>query len=147
MSQLVEYVTHHPFLAIGAAILAVLALVFEIRHRRSGGQSIGPAEAVRGMNAGAVALDVRPREAYDGGHLIDARSLPPAELARAAETLKKYREKPLIVYCENGMASAAAARTLKSQGFTQVVSLRGGLNSWRQENLPLVKASGKKEGK
>lgn len=147
MSQLLEYTTHHPFLVSAVAILAVLALVFELRHRRSGGQSLSTAEVIRLMNTGALAVDARSREAYEQGHLIDARSLPPGELERAAETLKKYREKPVIVYCDNGLASAAAVRTLKSQGFTKVVSLRGGLGSWRQENLPLVKDPGKKEGK
>jgi rhodanese-related sulfurtransferase len=149
MSQLLEYTTHHPFLVSAAAILAVLALVFELRHRRSGGTSVSTLEAVHLMNTGAVAVDTRPREAYDQGHLIEARHVPSSELGTAAETLKKYREKPVIVYCDNGMSSAAAVRTLRAQGFTKAVSLRGGLNGWRQENLPLVKDPGKpkREGK
>ena len=56
-------------------------------------------------------------------------------------------EKPVIVYCENGMASASAARTLRTGGFNKVVTLRGGLQSWRQENLPLVKGAARKDGK
>lgn len=149
MSQLLEYTTHHPFLVSAAAILAVLVLLFELRHRRGGGTSVSAMEAVHLMNTGALALDTRPREAYEQGHLIEARNLPGTELGTAAETLKKYREKPVIVYCDNGFSSAAAVRTLRSQGFTKVVSLRGGLNSWRQENLPLVKdtVKGKREGK
>ena len=66
------------------------------------------------------------------------------ERCSRAESLKKYKDKPLIVYCENGFASAAAARALKEQGFTKVATLRGGLQGWRQENLPLVKGEGKK---
>ncbi|MET0659892.1 MAG: rhodanese-like domain-containing protein [Steroidobacteraceae bacterium] len=149
MSQLLEYTTHHPFLVSAAAILAVLALVFELRHRRSGGTSVSTLQAVHLLNTGALALDTRPREAYEEGHLIEARHLPSTELGTAAETLKKYREKPVLVYCDNGLSSAAAVRTLRAQGFTQAVSLRGGINGWRQENLPLVKASGKgkREGK
>ncbi|HKQ82397.1 MAG TPA: rhodanese-like domain-containing protein [Steroidobacteraceae bacterium] len=149
MSQLLEYTTHHPFLVSATAILAVLALVFELRHRRSGGSSVSTLQAVHLLNTGALALDTRPREAYEQGHLIEARHLPGTELGTAAETLKKYREKPVLVYCDNGMSSAAAVRTLRSQGFTKAVSLRGGINGWRQENLPLVKDSGKgkREGK
>jgi rhodanese-related sulfurtransferase len=37
------------------------------------------------------------------------------------------------------MRSGAAARVLQAQGFTKVVNLKGGLQSWRSENLPLVK--------
>jgi rhodanese-related sulfurtransferase len=32
---------------------------------------------------------------------------------------------------------------LQAQGFTKVVNLRGGLQAWRAENLPLVKADAK----
>jgi rhodanese-related sulfurtransferase len=41
------------------------------------------------------------------------------------------------------MRSGAAARVLQAQGFTKVVNLRGGLQAWRAENLPLVKADAK----
>ncbi len=68
-------------------------------------------------------------------------------LPAKAETLKKYKEKPVIVYCENGTASGGAARTLRAGGFNKVVTLRGGLQSWRQENLPLVKGAARKDGK
>lgn len=143
MSQLLEYISHHPILVSITAILAVLALVFEIRHRRGGSVSISAVEAVRLMNSGALAVDTRGREEFEQGHLIDARHVPTAELAKASETLKKYREKPVIVYCDTGLSSAAAVRTLQAQGFTKAVNLRGGLNGWRQENLPLVKETGK----
>jgi len=147
MNRFFEYVTHHPFLVAGAAILAVLALAFEFRARARGSSAVGPADAVRLANAGALLLDVRDSKEYEAGHIIEARNLPVAELAAKAETLKKYKEKPVIVYCESGSASGAAARTLREAGFNKVVTLRGGLQNWRQENLPLVKGAARKDGK
>ena len=147
MNRFFEYVTHHPFLVAAAAILAVLALVFEFRSRARGSSAVAPADAVRLANAGALLLDVRDGKEYEAGHIIEARNLPAAELAAKVETLKKYKEKPVIVYCESGNASAAAVRTLREAGFTKVVTLRGGLQSWRQENLPLVKGAARKDGK
>src|SRR5690606_12800331 len=99
-------------------------------------------QAVLLANSGAAVIDVRPEADYAAGHIIDARHIPANELAARADTLKKYKEKPVLVYCENGFASAQAARALKSAGFTKIVTLRGGLQSWRQENLPLVKGEG-----
>lgn len=147
MNRLVEYVINHPFLVGAAAILAVLAIVIEFRHRARGSSAVAPADAVRLANSGALMLDVRDSAAYEAGHIIEARNLPAAELAGKAETLKKYKDKPVIVYCENGMASGGAARTLRTSGFNKVVSLRGGLHAWRQENLPLVKGAARKDGK
>ncbi|HWK73267.1 MAG TPA: rhodanese-like domain-containing protein [Povalibacter sp.] len=147
MNRFFEYTTHHPFLIAAAAILAVLAVVIEIRERAKGSSLIGTADTVRLTNGGALVLDVRDTAEYEAGHIIDARSIPAKEIATRADTLKKYKEKPVVVCCENGFASGAAAKVLKAMGFTKVVTLRGGLRSWRQENLPLVKGGSKKDGK
>jgi rhodanese-related sulfurtransferase len=144
MSRLVEYITHHPFLVAAAAILAVLAIVFEFRQRARGSFAVGPNDAVRLVNTGALVLDVRDAKAYEAGHIIDARSIPAAEVADKAETLKKFKEKPVLIYCDSGFSSATSAKVLKTLGFTKVVSLRGGLQSWVQENLPVVKGAPKK---
>ncbi|MFO7304610.1 MAG: rhodanese-like domain-containing protein [Gammaproteobacteria bacterium] len=144
MNRLFEYTTNHPFLVAAAAILFVLAIVIEVRHRARGTSVISPAQAVLLANSGAVVVDVRSAAEYEAGHIIDARHIPAAELASRADSLKKYKDKPILVYCDNGFVSAKAAHTLKQMGFTKVVSLRGGLVSWRQENLPLVKGRAKK---
>jgi rhodanese-related sulfurtransferase len=147
MNRFLEYTTHHPYLVAAAAILAVLAVAIEIRARARGATSIGTADAVRLANSGALLLDVRDAKDYEAGHIIEARNIPAAEVASRAESLKKFKEKPVIVYCDGGCTSAGAARALRASGFTKVVTLSGGLNSWRQENLPLVKGAAKKDGK
>lgn len=148
MNRLADYIVHHPYLVTATLALAVAATFVELRQRGRGSAAVGPGDAVRLVNGGGLALDIRAKDEFEAGHIIDARNLPSTELATAAETLKKYREKPVLVYCDNGIASAAAARTLKGQGFAKVVTLRGGLNSWRQENFPVVKQAGKgKESK
>ena len=144
MSRFIEYATNHPFLVAAAAILVVLTIVFEFRQRARGSFAVAPNEAVGLVNAGALVLDVRDAKAYESGHIIDARSIPAAEVAEKAESLKKFKEKPVVVYCDGGFSSASAAKALKALGFTKVVSLRGGLQSWLQENLPVVKGAPKK---
>jgi len=143
MDNLLEYVTRHPLLVGGTAALAMAILIYELSRARNAGQAVGPQDAVRLLNKGALLLDVRSKAEFDSGHVIDARHVPQDEIASSAETLKKYREKVVIACCESGMRSSAAARVLKAQGFTQVVNLRGGLAAWRSENLPLVKSDAK----
>lgn len=143
MERLLEYAARHPFLLGATVLLAVAAVVYEISRARSGGQSVGPLDAVRLLNQGGILLDVRSKAEFDAGHVIDARHVPHDQVAQSGEALKKYREKVVIACCESGMRSGAAARVLKAQGFTKVVNLRGGLQAWRAENLPLVKADAK----
>jgi rhodanese-related sulfurtransferase len=139
MDRLLEYVTRHPILVGGTAALAIAVLVYEISRARNAGQAVGPLDAVRLLNQGALLLDVRSRAEF----VIDARHLPQEDVAGSVESLKKYREKVVITCCETGTRSSAAARVLKAQGFTKVVNLRGGLAAWRGENLPLLKSDAK----
>ena len=143
MDRLLEYAARHPFLVGGTVLLALAALAYEISRGRSGGQTVGPLDAVRLLNQGALVIDVRTKAEFDGGHIIDAKHVPQDEIAQSAEMLKRFREKVVIACCESGMRSGAAARVLRAQGFTKVVNLRGGLQSWRAENLPLVKSGAK----
>jgi rhodanese-related sulfurtransferase len=144
MDRLLEYAARHPLLAGGTVLLALAVAAYEFSRARSGGQSVAPTEAVRLMNQGAALVDVRSKAEFDSGHILDARHVPQDEVAQAAETLKRFKDKVVIVCCESGMRSGAAARVLQGQGFTKVVNLRGGLQAWRTENLPLVKDSGGK---
>jgi rhodanese-related sulfurtransferase len=143
MQHFLEYVANHPVLVGATVLLALAALAYEWSRARGGGLSVGPTEAVQLMNQGALVLDVRSRDQYDAGHVIDARNVPSADLSLSVETLKKYREKPVLTCCETGMTASAAARTLREQGFSKVASLRGGLQAWRAENLPLVRSDAK----
>ena len=90
MQQVLEYVANHPLLVGATVLLALAAIGYELWRARAGGQSIGPLDAVRLMNQGALVLDVRSRDQYDAGHVIDARNVPSSDLASSVDTLKKY---------------------------------------------------------
>lgn len=139
MERLLEYAGNHPWLLAAAVLTAALVLVFELRLRRTEFAAVSPQDAIRLMNQGALVLDLRRQEAFDEGHLNGARRMDSAEILRAGETLRKYKEKPVLVYCESGSMGASAARVLASQGFTKAVNLRGGVAAWRTEGLPLAK--------
>jgi len=143
MQQILEYIARHPFLTGGTLLVALVTLAYEASRARGGGQSVGPTEAVRLLNEGAVIFDVRPRDQFDAGHVIDARNLPGGDVAQGGEAIKRLRDKVVITCCDTGMSGAAAARALRSQGYSKVANLRGGLQAWRAENLPLVRTDAK----
>jgi rhodanese-related sulfurtransferase len=139
MDRIIQYISNHPVLAGAAIVVAIAAVVMEMRARASGFMAIGPQDAVRLMNQNALVLDLRPAEAFAAGHLTGARNLTAEQLPQAGETLKKYKEKPVVVYCDTGAMSGPAARKLAEQGFTKAVNLRGGISAWRAENLPVTR--------
>jgi rhodanese-related sulfurtransferase len=139
MDQLIDYCNHHPWLVAFALAAAAAVLAYELRLRVQGFAALAPQDAIRLMNQGATVLDLRAAEAFAAGHISGARHFDAAQIAAAGEALKKYKERPLIVYCDRGTAAAAAVRALVQQGFTKVFNLRGGLSAWRAENLPLAR--------
>ena len=139
MEQLLEYTVRHPWLVAATGLALVMVIAWELRARAHAFAAVSPQEAIRLMNQHALVLDIRTAGQYAAGHVGGAKHLASAEILNAAETLKKYLEKPIVVYDESGSLGASAARQLAAQGFKRAVNLRGGLAAWRAENLPVTK--------
>jgi rhodanese-related sulfurtransferase len=139
MERLIEYAGHHTLLAAAAVVMALVVAAYEMRARAQNVAAASPQDVIRLMNQSALVLDIRPQEAFASGHVTGARHMPSDQIATAGETLKKQKDKPIVVYCESGPLAASAVRQLVAQGFTKVFSLRGGLAAWRTDNLPLAK--------
>lgn len=127
------------WLVAGTVVVLVLVIVFEMRARAESLLAVSPQDAIRLMNRGALVIDIRPADRYEAGHISGARRMDGEQILKAGETLKKYKQKPLIVYCESGSLAMSATRQLKDQGFAQAFNLRGGIAAWRSDNLPLEK--------
>jgi len=121
-------------------VLAAMVVVYEMRLRAESQVSVSPQELIRLMNQGALVLDLRPAEQYQAGHLAGARQMSGEQILKASDTLRKHKEKPVVVYDDGGSLGASAVRQLAAQGFTRVFSLRGGLAAWRADNLPVSRA-------
>ena len=108
MDRVLEYVSHHPWLATATAVVVALIAVYEMRARSESLVSVTPQELIRLMNQGVLLLDLRPPEQYQAGHLAGARQMSGEQILKAADTLKKHREKPVVVYDDTGSLGTAA---------------------------------------
>jgi len=140
MDRILEFISHHPGLAATTAVLLASVVVYEMRARSESLASVSPQELIRLINQGALLLDLRPPEQYQAGHVAGARQMSGDQILKAAETLKKHKEKAVVVYDDSGSLGGAAVRQLAAQGFTRVFALRGGLAAWRADNLPVSRA-------
>jgi rhodanese-related sulfurtransferase len=141
MERLIEYVTHHPLLVGAVALALVLVITTESRLRATAFAAITAQEQVRLMNQGALVLDIRKADEFAAGHINGAKHLPSDQVLTAGENFKRFKDKPVVVYCDSGSLSASAIRQLHEQGFTKAFTLRGGFAGWRAENLPVAKAA------
>lgn len=138
MDRLIEFASNHYLLVSSFSLL--LAYFFTLESRRAG-TPVSPQQATNLVNReDGVILDVRDADEYRAGHIAGSINIPAGQLAERLAELDKYKDKPLIVACKGGPASSTAGKTLKAKGFSRLMRLQGGLQAWRDEKLPVVKA-------
>ena len=82
---------------------------------------------------GAVLLDVREPEEYSQGAIPDSLHVSRGQLESNVENRIPDKATKLVVMCAGGVRSAFAAKTLAELGYTDVVSMGGGFNKWKDE--------------
>src|SRR5664279_6077219 len=97
-------------------------------------REIEPSRAEEEIAAGnAVILDVREPDEYEQGALPGAVHIPRGTLETSVEGRIPDKSSHVVVYCAGGTRSAFAAQTMQQLGYTDVASVIGGFNRWKDE--------------
>ncbi len=83
-------------------------------------------------------IDVREESEYAQDHLPGAVHLGKGIIERDIEERVPQLGTPLVLYCGGGYRSALAADNLQKMGYTNVLSMDGGIRGWRQKHFPLT---------
>jgi len=86
-----------------------------------------------------VLIDVREESEYANDHLPGAIHLGKGIIERDIEERVPDLDTPLVLYCGGGYRSALAADNLQKMGYTNVLSMDGGIRGWREKHFPLTK--------
>lgn len=124
------------------AVLAVVALVIYLILQMGNSNNVAalPGEisvtdAYTKYQSGAFVLDVRTQEEWDDYHAPNTTLIPLDQLPARVNELPKDRE--IVVVCRSGNRSQQGRDILLNAGFTQVTSMKGGLNEWRSSGYPI----------
>jgi rhodanese-related sulfurtransferase len=85
-----------------------------------------------------VLVDVREESEYAKDHLPGAIHLGKGIIERDIEERAPELGTPLVLYCGGGYRSALAADNLQKMGYTNVLSMDGGIRGWREKRFPLT---------
>ena len=83
-------------------------------------------------------VDVREESEFAKDHLPGAIHLGKGVIERDIETKVPEVAAPLVLYCGGGFRSALAADNLQKMGYTNVISMDGGIRDWREKGYPLT---------
>ncbi len=100
--------------------------VDEIKHRLDRGDKF-------------MLIDVREESEFAKDHLPGAVHLGKGIIERDIEARVPDSKTELVLYCGGGFRSALSADNLQKMGYTNVISMDGGIREWREKHYPLAR--------
>lgn len=97
--------------------------VDDVRRRQQAGEDL-------------LLVDVREDSEWQAGHIPGALHLGKGVIERDIETRIPDRGVEIVLYCGGGYRSALAAEAIQKMGYTDVLSMDGGMRGWREAGLP-----------
>lgn len=105
-----------------------------LKEAKSEIDEITTEEAEKLISDDWLVLDVREPDEYEQGAIASSIHIPRGNLESSIEGVLPERNTKIIAMCAGGARSAFAAQTLQNLDYSNVVSMKGGFNQWKDEN-------------
>lgn len=137
LDRMFVFAAAHPALVVIFVVLVVLFVVLEMRRGGTGISSQQLSDLINREDA--LVLDVRNADLFRKGHIQGSENVPMEQFDAELERLAKLGDRPIVLVCELGNNAGVAGRKLLAKKLKRVYRLKGGLDAWLGERLPLVK--------
>ena len=132
MDHSFEFILNHPVLSVALFIFIYLIISFEIKNFTKKYKSINCTDLVTMINEkNIVVLDTRDKTDYKKGHISQA-------MLHDSSSTKKLDFNEVVVYDKDEISSVSSAEKILKNNSIRVLYLEGGIQSWTDNNFPLV---------
>ena len=133
--ELINFLIEHYYFS---GPLVIVLILFLISNSKKGGTKISCQSLISLSNQDqAFIIDLRSSEDFNSGHITASTNIPMNDLSRRSNEIINST-KSVVLVCEMGNLSPNAGKKIKKEGLKDIFILRGGINQWRMDNLPLV---------
>ena len=137
MEHLGQFIINHWQLWLLFIVVLFLTFLNEIFTQKNKAKQLSPQAVIDLINNNsAVIIDIRDKETFKQGHIIDALNAKSEDFEQ--QKMEKYKDKPIVLVCARGLQSPVLAHKIRNQGYQPFV-LGGGIEAWQNADLPLVK--------
>ena len=133
------FISNNPVLFLLFFVILGFIIFNEYKTITQKFKNISPQDAVFLINNDAFILDVRESSELDQGVIKNSKHINFSSVQTSLDSIKKFSDKPTIVYCKSGARSATISNMLSKNSFLEVYSMKGGFDAWVSDNLPVVK--------
>ena len=134
-----NFISNNPILFLLFFVILGFIIFNEYKSITQKFKNISPQAAVFLINKDAFILDVRESSELSQGIIKNSRHINFSSVKTSLDSIKKYKDKPTIVYCKSGARSSTISNILTKNNFQEVYSLKGGFDAWISDNLPISK--------
>ena len=132
MDQSLEFIMNHPVLSVALFIFIYLIITFEVKNITKKYKAINCNDLVTKINENnVIVLDTREKYEFKKGHISQA-------MLYDISSVKKLEYDEVVVYDKDEASSISSAEKLLKNNSIRVLYLEGGIQSWTENNLPLV---------
>jgi len=136
-NQIFEFVGNHIVLATAWFVIGTLLI---ISINKGAASSVSSQQLVNFINREeALVIDIRGSADFKNNHIAGSKNIQLTQLSDQMSKLEKWKNKPIVVVCNAGVQASGACSQLKKSGFEQVYKLKGGIQTWLADSLPLTK--------
>ncbi len=142
MQEYIDFMQNNMLLSM-AWIGIVIALIMNFfKSATAAYKEVSPAELTQFINRDeGVVVDIRARDEFKKGHITGSVNISPSDIKSGTiSTLEKHKANPITVVCKTGATAVESANLLAKAGFEKVFLLKGGLVSWSDAKMPLIRA-------
>jgi rhodanese-related sulfurtransferase len=138
MDQYLEFITNHYLLAFAFVVVSFLLIQDLLENTFNKAKTISPLLAVTRMNSHDVLIvDIREVNEFIKGHIDGAKNIPLGKLDEQLGSLNTYKNSELLLVCQTGTRTTSATKILGKAGFEKMLVLKGGMQSWEDNKLPV----------
>jgi len=140
MAQIAEFIGNHTLLSLAFMAVFFLFIMTVLNEKMQAFANVNSSELTQLVNhKNAVLIDTRSENDFNQGHIVNATNIPLADLVSGNKSIENLKGNDVIAYCVSGMTSKTACKHLLKSGVENVFNLTGGINSWINDKLPVVK--------
>lgn len=148
-NSIVNFINQNVMLSIFFAVVVLAYISFELFLWLSGSSAAKKLSVTQLTmlfnHNNALIIDIRPADAYNSGHIINAVNILAVDCNHQHKLIKSNLSRSIVIVDNSGKEAALCAMNLHKAGIKEVLYLHGGVAAWRSENMPLVTEKSKEK--
>lgn len=138
MNLYLEFALNHYLLSAALLVVTYLLIQEFLDTAFKKFKPLSPLLTVAQMNnEESLILDVREAHEFIKGHIDGSINIPLGKINERLDQIAEYKNKSIIVVCQNGARSIPACKNLYKAGYQKLFSITGGMISWEENKLPV----------